>query len=224
MITEYWIPLGLLLATTAAPSQDLAQYCRSLYKPHLGDYAELELRAAGAPRPTRMRFAVVDTERVNGVTGYWFEVATIDRQPGAGTTVVQLLVPHYPFNSQDIESYVLQLPGRLPMRIPVEMVRQAGEMAAGSQIGWEEGCRSARDLGTTSIQVSAGRFEARHLRTTGKGEGEIWLSARVPFGILKFTSADGSSMELRRYGTGAKSLLTGTPVDVQVSNSPRDSL
>ena len=218
------VTLSFMLAPAAARAQDLGQYCRGIYAPRLGDYAEMDLHTPGARGSGRMRFAVVETERIAGTVRYWLEVTTTGGPDGdRGTIVAQLLVPRYPFDSGDIESYVIQMPGRQPMKIPLAMVRRAAETATGTRIGWEEGCRTARDLGTASIQVAAGAFKVRHLRTNGKDRGDIWLSSAVPFGIVKFTSSDGSSMELRRYGTGARSSLTGAPVEVRISNTLRDS-
>ncbi len=55
------------------------------------------------------------------------------------------------------------------------------------------------------VQVPAGTFKARHLRTRDdEGQtGDIWYSTDVAFGMLKVDHPDGQ-MRLLAVGTGAK--------------------
>jgi hypothetical protein len=101
------------------------------------------------------------------------------------------------------------------MRVPDEMVGEISRLGSG-QIGWEEACSGARDLGTERVEVAAGTFRARHLETGDEQPDDLWLSPDIPFGIVKFSDPEGGTMELVRHGTGARSSITEEPVDFQM--------
>ena len=91
------------------------------------------------------------------------------------------------------------------------------------------------DLGTETVQLPAGEFEAKKIRGTGNTEVKIlfkkirvesdstvWMSTAVPFGMVKtegqsITNGNTStfSSELLEYGTsGATTLITKPPQEM----------
>ena len=65
-------------------------------------------------------------------------------------------------------------------------------------------CSNGAVVGPESVTVPAGRFRALHVRSA---EGDAWVSAEVPFGIVKAHLSDGSEMSLTGRGMDAKSSL-----------------
>lgn len=219
---------GLALALQpglAIAQPDLSRYCAEIYaRPEVGEFAELRIDDPESERSGALRFAVVGTEDRDGEELYWFEITTTGGVVDPGSAVIaQILVSRYPFDSEDIRGYVLKLPGRRAMRVPKPMIEQMSELTADTRIGWEEACRASRDLGTEQVEVPAGTFRVRHLRTAGE-QGELWLSPEVPFGIVKFTDPKGGMMELVRHGSGASSSITEEPIELEVPSTQPDSL
>jgi len=72
-------------------------------------------------------------------------------------------------------------------------------------------CETAEKIGDESITVPAGSFDTEHYRITTPETAEAWISAAVPFGIVKMNSPEGVSMELLGHGKDALSSITETP-------------
>lgn len=207
-------------ATIDAAAQDLEAFCAGLYaEPEVGEYSELRLTDSESDRTGTLRVAVVRTEDRPSAPHYWFEITMTGGIVGPEAVIAQILVARYPFDSEDIQGYILKLPGRRAMRVPKEMLNQLSQLTEQTRIGWRDECRASKDLGTEEVRVPAGTFRARHLRTAGQQEGELWLSPDVPFGIVKFTDSRGGRMQLLRHGTGARSSITEEPIDIQVNGA-----
>jgi hypothetical protein len=158
-----------------------------------------------------VRFAVVGEQDVFGRPHYWVEIVSVPPRV-EDTVVVQMLVPHYPFESASLRGYVVRMPGQPAIRFPEEMIPELAASTPGT--GWKEQCESAEDLGNERVTVPAGAFITRHYRVPDKTE-EVWI-ADVPFGIVKLVT-EGGAMKLVRYGTDARSLITSEPVDYEPS-------
>lgn len=212
----------LLLAATgvivAGPlsAQTAAEYCAQIYpSPQVGEYAELEINDP-SQGSMDIRFAVVGLESMDEKDHYWMEVVTV--LPATGMTViVQMLVPGWPFQLSEISGYVIKVTGEPPQKLPLEMIQN--QPGASPALGWEEVCKAAKSLGNERVTVAAGTFEAEHFRADGEYASEVWLSPNVPFGIVKFVQAEGS-MELQKFGTGAKSSITEEPIEFEVPGRP----
>lgn len=198
-----------MVPTLAA--QEQSRPCPNLYpQPKVGEFAELQFTNA-ADESMLIRFAVVDSEMVDGKQDYWIEV--ISAPPVIGDNViVQMLVPYYPFESQDLDAYIVKMPGAPAQKVPEDLLAQMGEQ---TQTGpsWRQLCDSAEDLGRERVTVEAGTFDARHYRAGENKEDEFWV-ADVPFGMVKLIQAD-SRMELVRYGSGARSSIREKPLEMQ---------
>ena len=58
--------------------------------------------------------------------------------------------------------------------------------------------------------MPAGTFRALRVPARGLGK-DIWISADVPFGVIKMAEPDGKGLELIAYGADAESSITETP-------------
>ncbi|NIR42811.1 MAG: hypothetical protein GWN99_02955 [Gemmatimonadetes bacterium] len=200
---------GIAGTTSPLTAQSSAGPCPGMYPaPRVGEYAELRFRSS-EQGTMPVRFAVVGEEDVFGRPHYWIEIVSV---PPAvqDTVVVQMLVPHYPFEQNSLRGYIVRMPGQPAIRFPEEMLPELAGSTAGP--GWKEQCQSAEDLGNERVTVPAGNFIARHYRAPDGGE-EVWI-ADVPFGMVKMVTADGA-LELLRHGTDARSLITEEPVEYQ---------
>jgi hypothetical protein len=207
--------LALALVTPAVAGTLTAQTadgpCPGFYpNPQVGHYAEVQFTNA-AGEGMLIRFAVVGSEAVDGRTHYWIEV--VSEPPDIGENViVQMLVPFYPFEHQDLKSYIVKLPGAPARQVPQDLLDQnSAQVATGSS--WQKLCGSAEELGVEQVTVPAGTFNARHYRAGGDKTDEVWI-ADVPFGLVKLLQAD-SKMELIKHGTDAESSLTEKPVGLE---------
>ncbi len=158
-----------------------------------------------------IRFAVVGSEPVEGRTHYWIEVVSAPPEIGENV-IVQMLVPYYPFEHQDLKGYIVKMPGAPARQVPQDLLDQIGAQAetGGS---WQKQCASAEELGLEQVTVPAGTFSARHYRAGGGKTDEVWI-ADVPFGLVKLLQADGK-MELIEHGADAESSITEKPVDLE---------
>ena len=213
MIARAFLALALSQLAMAAslPAQEQGGPCPNLYtNPKVGQYAELQFTNA-AGESMLIRFAVVGSEMLNGREHYWIEV--ISAPPVIGDNViVQMLVPHYPFDHQDLKAYIVKMPGAPARKVPQDLLAQIGEQ---TQTGpsWRQLCGSTEDLGAERVSVEAGTFDTRHYRAGPNKEDEFWI-ADVPFGMVKLIQADGR-MELVRHGSDAKSSIKEKPLEME---------
>lgn len=214
MIARTLLFLALFQATTASflAAQEEAGPCPNLYpNPKVGEYAELQFTNT-ADESMLIRFAVVGSEVLDAREYYWIEV--ISAPPVIGDNViVQMLVPHYPFDQQELKGYVVKMPGAPAQKVPQDLLAQISEQ---TQTGpsWRQLCDSAEDLGAERVTVEAGTFETRHYRAGESMQDEFWVGD-VPFGMVKLIQSD-SRMELVRHGTDAKSSIKEKPVEMKV--------
>lgn len=214
MIARTLALFALSLTATAAAlhGQDEGGPCPNLYAaPRVGHYAELQFTNS-AGESMLIRFAVVRSEMVDGREHYWIEV--ISAPPVIGDNViVQMLVPHYPFDHQDLKAYIVKMPGAPARKVPEDLLAQIGEQ---TQTGpsWRQLCGSTQDLGAERVTVEAGTFDTRHYRAGENMQDEFWI-ADVPFGMVKLVQAD-SRMELVRHGTDARSSITEEPLEMEL--------
>jgi hypothetical protein len=202
--------LGLVaLAPAGLFAQDMAAICSNLTDVEVGSWATYEVDADG--QQGTMRFALLP-EGAGGEQGQWFELSmNVNNQD----MVLQLLVPSWPFAPDDIQGVVMKAEGQPAMRLPdtmLGMMRGQVDLPISSM---SESCAASSLLGTETVTVPAGTFEAYHIRPSDQemGEGDVWVSPDAPFGLVKGAGDDGS-MTLIEAGTGAISTITETPQDM----------
>jgi hypothetical protein len=186
--------------------------CTAIYPaPKVGEYAERKFTSTDEGIMT-MRFAIVGEEKAGDRTHYWMEIMQ-DLPAAAGRLIVQMLIPHYPFEAGDIQDYIVKAPGQPALRVPRQMIEQLGADAAPGP-SWREQCAASQDLGMEQVTVPAGTFNARHFRAEGNEPTEVWIAA-IPFGMVKSVEP-GVVMELVRYGSNASSSIKEKPEDIQL--------
>lgn len=118
----------------------------------------------------------------------------------SANVIVQMLVPNYPFEHQDLKGYIEKIPGAPARQVPQDLLDQIGAQAetGGS---WQKKCASAEELGVEQVTVPAGTFSARHYRASGEKTDEVWI-ADVSFRLVNLLQAHGK-IELVNYGTDA---------------------
>ncbi len=189
--------LCLVAAPTAAIGQDLDVVCNSIARLSLGQWVEYEVSARSMT--LGMRVANVASEERGGETLDRYEMTTVIPQGGESTTQMLTNGPVCDFDA--IQEMVVTMPGQPPMVMTGQMLQMAIQNMP-RQANWGGMCVQAEIIGSETVVVPGGTFEAVHLRAA---EGDAWVSTDVPFGIIKSQSNDGSSMQLKAHGEGATS-------------------
>ena len=189
-------------AATALQAQSFTEFCRTVRVVRLGQWAEYDV-AGGRSNGSHLRFAIVGSEQRGDSTFYWYEVTTTR---GADRFIGQLLVAGLFTATPDVRGLVTKTGNGPQIRVPDMLIVVAGRQIARS-VASEivRHCSSGEVVGPESVSVPAGRFRALHVRSA---EGDAWVSADVPFGIVKAHLTDGSEMSLTGRGMDARSSLT----------------
>jgi len=176
------------------------------FKPVVGSGATYQLTdKKGATH--EWTWAVVGKDNAEGQDAYWLEMRTTTPQ---GPMVMKVLLT-MPGGSQAFKRMIMQTPGRPPMEMPVEMMHmgmmQHGQHAEGSPHGMGE------VVGSETVTVPAGTFETQHYRSTENGTtADVWASTKVsPYGLVKMTSSDGTTMVLEKVLDHETSQITQEP-------------
>ncbi len=212
----------VLIGLCARPglTQTPADACADVFRtPDVGEFALVRLNSPN--QDVDLRFAVIGAEAVDGVTHFWMEIVA-NPTGSEERLITQLLVPAYPFDVRDVEGYVLKIPGQPATRMPKSMIMQLGA-DAGAEMAWQRACAEAVDLGSGTVTVPAGTFDARHFRTRDEDgvDADVWLSRSVPFAVIMMDHPDGK-MELVEFGRGATTLLDEEPVEFRMPMGPPD--
>jgi hypothetical protein len=100
------------------------------------------------------------------------------------------------------------------MRMPPQMLAMVSSNLGSNfmeQVARE--CQESEALGWEQTTVPAGSYRAMHLRNARNG-AEVWLQPALGFSLVKTTMKNGQDLVLTGQGTGAKSSLTETPIDI----------
>ena len=196
--------LSLTLLVTAANAQmGMGMRQRSLpsgvFNPVVGSGAAYEMQPANGQK-MNIEYTIVAKESVDGKDGFWMEWTTTAGAMGEMVMKI-LIVP----GSTSAQKVIMQMAGRPPMEMPMQMGHAAPGGAAPSDIR-----NLAEDVGTESITTPAGTFSCEHYKMKD-GSGDSWVSSKVPpFGLVKHQGKD-SSMVLTKVITDAKDKIVGTP-------------
>ncbi len=192
-----------MLATAAGAQIGMGMRQRSLpsgvFNPVIGSGAAYDVQPTNGPK-TSIEYAIVGKESVDGKDGFWMEWTTMAGPMGEMVMKV-LVVP----GSTSAQKIIMQMPGRPPMEMPMQMSRGNAGAAAPPDVR-----NLAEDVGTESITTPAGTFSCEHYKMKD-GSGDSWVSSKVPpFGLVKHQGKD-SSMVLTKVITDAKDKIVGTP-------------
>lgn len=206
-ITTTLLSLSVVASTSVA--QNLPGVCGKLSDVTVGQFAEYRISIPQMGGPVDMRLAIVGTEDVGGASFQWHEIMMDTPQ---GLMIIQMLVPGFPYESSDVVKMIMKGAGQPAMEMPptmMAMIQQQGANNFAADI--VKSCETAEKIGDESITVPAGSFNTEHYRITTPERAEAWISAAVPFGIVKMNGPEGLSMELLSHGKDALSSITETP-------------
>lgn len=201
----------------AGLTQDLASICSELEQAEVGEWAEYETSTPQGSGTLRMALL---PEGAAPDEGQWFEMSG---EMNGQASVVQVLADDWPYQPDDVSAVVVKMGSRPAMRVPEQMLGQmrgqmrtpAGEMA--------RVCANSELLGSESVEVPAGTFDAYRLRPPSESaeeeSGQVWVSPEVPFGIIKSEGTAGS-MVLTGVGDDAQSTITETPGEMGGMGGP----
>jgi len=207
--------LGALVLFLAAPgvaaAQDLATVCRQLQTVEAGGWAEYQVSTPQGDGTIRL--ALLD-EGAADDPGLWLEMSG---QFSGQNSILQLLIEEYPYEADDISAVVMKMGDQPAQRLPDSMLGQMRGQINSPVGNIAEECGRSELVGTESIEVPAGTFDALHLRPPAGDEAEpppdVWVSEDVPFGLLKAEGSQGT-MVLAGAGDDATSRITETPADM----------
>ncbi len=176
---------------------------RGVWAPVVGSGAAYQVETNREKR--EMEMAVVGAESHEGKTGHWLEIFMKD--PRQGNVVMKMLVVLDGSNTRSMRM-VMQTQETGPIEMPINLMGGGGR---GQTVNEADFRQKAERVGTESITTPAGTFTCEHYRNKEDGT-DIWVAEKIaPYGMVKMTSKDGTTMTLTRVISGAKTRITGTP-------------
>jgi hypothetical protein len=170
----------------------------------------------GQSTGSTMRMAVFGTEPHEGTTYYWYEVTIADPQRPKGKMIMQMLVPGLGQSMGHVRTVIVKSGDQPAMKMPpqmIQMINNTPGMNMSAEIARQ--CQEMEVVGWEQVSVPAGQFRALHLRHPRPTMVvEAWVQPDLQFAMVKGTLKDGGQMELTGQGTGAKSSITETPVEM----------
>lgn len=131
---------------------------------------------------------------------------------GRQSMVMQVVAKKFPYDASNMAEVIFQPKGQPAMRLPLRMLAMMQkQMPQASQIT-EANCSRLTEVGKESVTVGAGTFQATRYRDTDGAE--FWVTAEIPFGLVKSVTKQGTTMELVGHGKDAKSEIVGEPMDM----------
>ncbi len=198
---------GCVAFAAPAVAQDLSQMCEKVKDVQVGQWAEFQMSSGGMGGSGGMRLAIVGTQDVAGSEAYWIELRMTGDQ---GSVITQILVGGYPYDPEQIHEMVLKMGNQPAMKVPGQMMGMMRDrMGTNPALNAAEKCAEAEIVGWESVTVPAGEYRALHIKPVD-AQGDVWALDSVPFGLIRFMSADGEIV-LVGYGMDATSSITETP-------------
>lgn len=138
----------------------------------------------------------------------------MSRRNGQPTTMtMQMVVPGYPYEMDQISEMVMQMEGQPPMKMSGQMLGMMRSRMPRNQNNLApEACARMTKVGTESVTVPAGTFSTTHYRDA-QSNTDVWVDPAVPFGMVKVVSGT-RTMVLKERGTGGRTAITGTPQEM----------
>ncbi len=207
------ILITIVLTTTLtciATAKDLADVCKKIGELSVGQWADYETDAPFV-KSLNSRYAIVGEEDYDGTTHYWLEFNVSNP---IGNTIMQVLIPSYPYQPTAISGLIMQLAPDFVMQYPKDMAgTMSGQGADNLSAPTAQACNESELVGEESVTVPAGTFDAVRVEAQlGGVKQDIWISDQVPFGIVKIADGNGDGLQLMGHGMDATSSVTGTPM------------
>lgn len=183
--------------------------------PQVGRWAEYTA-VYDQKEPYTVRYAVIGSERRKGKDYKWIELKMTGTVRDKNL-VYQMLVPGSPTEMGDVQEIVFK-PGDKPaMKLSGMMLNMIRSEMEKRSI-FTELCKDVTLVGTESVTVPAGRFQARHFRSD-KYKSDSWVSPDVAFALVK-SVGESHDMALASQGAGAKSSIIEKPQEMPVIGGP----
>lgn len=206
-MTSRLATVALLALPRLLVAQNLADACRAMKHVEVGFWVEYQVVQQPGADPATIRQAIVGTESVDGA-----EFLVYESSMGAGReghAVMQMLVAEYPFQPRDVRRMIMQFGSQPPTTVPPEMMAQMQSRMPESPAGEATArCTTGEVLGWERVETPAGTFSALHVRPQGEAVArplDLWVSADIPFGIVKLelSGRESGAITLVGYGTDA---------------------
>jgi len=190
---------GLGLAATASAQQNYPISFETISKAKSGQWAEYTMSMKGQAQTIKMRYAIV--ERSDKQLGL-----EVDSNTPMGPVVMHMLYTSTGPEAWNLSKAVVKMGDQKKFMSPEEM--KSGEIKKADTPG--------KLLGTESVTVPAGKFEAKHYQrkaampgAPGETQIDVWMSDKAgPTGLVKMTAANGVEAVLSSTGSDAKSQLS----------------
>jgi hypothetical protein len=208
MLRRTILGASAFLAVVAAPlnAQDQAEACAAVTQSKVGYWAEYDLDDRSTNEVSSLRFAMIERPKEADRTWYEFQAAT-----NRGDVIVQLDVPGWPFEVEQVTGVIVKMAGQPAMRLPTEMLAMLQQQIGDNPMAdFADRCAASALLGTESLEVPAGTFSTLHIRSDDGG-AEAWISPDVPFGIVKGIAPEGGTLILKGFGKDAISAIPEEP-------------
>ncbi len=211
LICIFVLPSAGITAETQTPAEVPRLF--GTFLPKEGAWSQYTITEKQTGIKTLMRMSIVGREGGS----YWYEV--INDEEGA-RNIVKMLVKGDPNDPENIQRLIMKS-GRQPAQeMPRDFVLMGRRMAS-HMFEQRSGIPSSQSVslkneivGTGKVKVPAGTFSITNhqiVDANGKIYAEFKFSKSIhPFGVVT-SDTENTSMVLLDHGTGAKSLITGTP-------------
>ncbi len=190
-------------------AQSFSELCRTIRVVRLGQWASYAV-TSGTGQSSTMRLAIVGSEKFGDSTYYWYEITTEKGEKAAADrTIMQALVAGLGTATPSVRSYVVKSGDKPALKVPDLMIsmmsRQISQGVASETV---RRCSNGVVVGWETVTVPAGKVRALHVRSA---DGDAWVSADIPFGMVRVRGNDGTDMILTGRGMDAKSSIPGQP-------------
>ncbi len=207
------ILMSAALAAAVASPIAAQNACEAfLEAPAVGSWVEYDFQAQG--QAGRSRIAVVGTETRGGRELTWYEMSF---DAGGNSAIMKMLAEggfYHAMAEKKIVEMVVKAAGQPAMKFSGAMMeRIQSQMSSDPASDFGKGCEDAERVGSESITVPAGTFDAVHYRlTSGGSPGDAWIVEGMPFGMIKWSGSGGEFVELVDRGDDAVTQITETPM------------
>ncbi len=191
-----------------------AELCRAASEAKIGQWAGYDV-SGGQADGSKLKFAIVGSERRGDTTFYWFEIAGSSARDPASNGIMQMLVPGPGARATSIHGMIVKVGSQPAMKMSPQMLGMMGSHMAQDNMAMEfaRECATGRVVGPETVAVPAGSIPAIHV--TSADGGDAWLAKDIPFGLVKAVGKKGT-LVLTGHGSDAKSSITETPQEMPI--------
>jgi hypothetical protein len=204
--------VALALGGTVLAAQGPAELCRAASEAKIGQWASYDV-SGGQADGSKIKFAIVGSERRGDTTLYWMEIAGGSSKDPGRNGIMQLLVPGPGARATSIHGVIVKVGSQPAMKMSPQMLGMVGSRMAQDNMALEfaRECATGTVVGPETVTVPAGSIAAIHVKSADGGDA--WLAKDIPFGLVKAVGTKGT-LVLTGHGSDAKSSITETPQDM----------